>query len=1228
MLPRGFTAAPPMQAHYVVGQRIRARGRLTGDRGQIIERGAPGRVTAVPGPGVRLLSGAVAEVEIQGVTFDALPQMIEPGDGPPPLKRAGGSPGRGRRDGGQRRRDPTMLPDEPGAAQAYSLAEFLEFYGEEKGHALWREAGRMERGAPRPASASRSPRRASPPRASPPRASPPRSSPRSPAADVPERRSRGNRGGRARRKKAAAASPRGGGGDEERRPDPTCEAGTRAARKTYTRAQFQEFYGQSWKKVWKIAGRQTQGEEGGGRRRRGKRGGGRGAGGGEDGSGEEECRPDVTCQPGTRAARKTYTRAQFDELYGPEIGKKMWKKGKSAAGGGEAEVERRRDPTVAPGEKGHTRAFSHEAFLHFYGAKDGERLWRLAGQQSGGEPKKRRSRRGGKRERERRERSGAAAAGVSEDEQLTLKITRATEGAIGWGRKGLAIVDVEARTPAARAGVRRGMRIVKIDGKAVSSGAEVAAAIEAAGTEFEVVVVDKVETHGTFGYPVAERGDTVDEMHGRKVPDPYRWLEDPESEDTKRWIRRQRAVTERVLSAIPWRDRLREEMTKQLNYPKRSAPRFEGGRWYYSMNTGLQNQSVLMTQKDIHDKEEEPQVFCDPNKFSEDGTTTLANHDWTDSGKLWVYAISKKGSDWSTVHVKDIASGKDLKDELEWVKYSSLCWSKDEKGFFYSRYPKPEGLQDGHDLGTETGLLRGHALYYHVLGTPQSEDRLIASAPENPELLFFGSTTEDRNYLIITVSKSTDSDVLLWYIDLTKKAASQVGPADIIKIVDTWGLGEFSVVDNVGESLLIQTTNKAPRKRLIRIYLSKLAEADWEECIPEHPKNPLQWVGTAKNGILYSCYMENVIDVLYRSTVQQPAELTRIPLEVIGTVGSFNCYATTTEVFFSCTSYTFPNRIYHFDSDKGFEPQKWYESAVPGHDSSKLETKQVFVKSKDGVKVPMFLVHRKGLKLDGRNVTHLSAYGGFRSAQRPHFSALRLSLLNGFDAVHAEVCARGGDEYGEEWWEAGKLSKKQNTLNDVVAAAKWLSKHGYSDPERVAVEGGSNGGLVVVAAANQAPHCFGAVVCDVGLLDMLRYHKFGIAHLWCGEYGHPDNKEEFEFLYRISPYHNVSERKTYPAIMCTCGDHDDRVVPLHTYKFVAELQYKCGKQAMPLIARVETRTGHGGGKPLDRVIQESADVFSFITYYCGVRPRRARRRGKEAKESSPRSEKPAGEKQG
>ncbi len=680
-------------------------------------------------------------------------------------------------------------------------------------------------------------------------------------------------------------------------------------------------------------------------------------------------------------------------------------------------------------------------------------------------------------------------------------------------------------------------------------------------------------------YPEAHRCDTVDEYFGVKVPDPYRWLENDTSQETGAWVKAENEVTEAYLSRIPYREKIRKRLEELWNYPKMSAPWKEGGYYFFARNSGLQNQSVYYMMKD---PDGEPQVVLDPNTFSEDGTVALSAFAVSHDGRYLGYGISRAGSDWREFFVKELSTGKVLDDHLKWIKFSGIAWYGD--GFFYSRYREPE-------KGRELVAANLHnKVYYHNAGTSQEEDRLVYEDPEHPEWGFYPSVTRDERFLVLTVTRSTSGNAL-YVKDLAKKNAPWV------KLVEGFD-HDYWVVGHHAGGLLIMTNEDAPRYRLLVVPDDHLSMDYATEILPQDPREVLQGV-TLGGGHLIAQYMKDAHSVV---RVYEPdgTFLHELPLPAIGTVGSFNADPDDTVAFYSFTSFTFPSVVYRYDihtnkSEVYFKPDIDF-------DFDEYVTEQVFYPSKDSTLIPMFIVHRKDMKRDGHNPTLLYGYGGFNISLTPSFSISRLVWLeNG--GVFAMANLRGGGEYGEEWHRAGTKMHKQNVFDDFIAAAEYLIREKYTSPDYLAIQGGSNGGLLIGAVVNQRPDLFRVALPAVGVMDMLRYHKFTIGRYWAADYGtSEDSKEMFEYLYSYSPLHNIRPGVEYPAMLITTADHDDRVVPAHSFKYAATLQatYK-GKN--PILIRIETRAGHGGGKPTSMIIEEAADIYSFIFYNMGIEPK-------------------------
>ncbi|WP_116544081.1 prolyl oligopeptidase family serine peptidase [Pontibacter virosus] len=677
-------------------------------------------------------------------------------------------------------------------------------------------------------------------------------------------------------------------------------------------------------------------------------------------------------------------------------------------------------------------------------------------------------------------------------------------------------------------------------------------------------------------YPETKKVDHTDDYFGTKVADPYRWLE-THNEEVDQWVEAQNKVTFNYLESIEFRDQIKDRLTKIWNYPKYGAPFKKGGKYYFYKNDGLQNQSVLYVQNTL---ESEPKVFLDPNKFSNDGTVALTALSFDKDAKYVAYGTSSGGSDWNTYEIMEVATGKKLDDKVEWVKFSGPSWHKD--GFFYSRYDAPT---EGNKLANKNEY---HKVYYHKIGTPQSQDQLVYEDKTKPLRNFYGQTTDDERFLILNVSEGASGANALYYRDL-KDPKSTIKP-----IIDNFE-SEYNVVDNVGDKLLVRTNKNATRYRLVLIDPKKPQEQNWKVIVPqnENVMNGVSLVG----GRIIASYMKDAASevVVYDTNGKQ---LNKVELPAIGTVGGFAGEKDDKETFFTFTSFTYPPTIYRYDVPNN--KVELFRKTEVDVDTEAYETKQVFYTSKDGTKVPMFIVHKKGLELNGNNPTYLYAYGGFNISLTPSFSiANMLWLENG--GVYAMPNLRGGGEYGEDWHKAGMTPNKQNVFDDFIAAAEYLIANKYTSSEKLAVGGGSNGGLLVGAFMTQRPELAKVALPAVGVMDMLRFHKFTIGWAWVPEYGSSDDEAQFKNLYAFSPLHNLKEGVKYPATMVKTADHDDRVVPAHSFKFISELQDK-GAPGNPYLIRIDVRAGHGAGKPTSLVIQEWADTWAFMYKNMGVNP--------------------------
>jgi prolyl oligopeptidase len=682
-------------------------------------------------------------------------------------------------------------------------------------------------------------------------------------------------------------------------------------------------------------------------------------------------------------------------------------------------------------------------------------------------------------------------------------------------------------------------------------------------------------------YPPTKKVDHTDTYFSTKVADPYRWLEDDNSAETAAWVEAQNKVTFRYLEQIPYREKVKQRLETLFNYPKYSAPFHKVDNYYFSKNDGLQNQSVLYIQKGLDGT---PEVLIDPNKFSADGTARLGAFSISKNGRFAVVGISRSGSDWQDFQVMEIATKSYLPDTVHWVKVSGASWYGD--GFFYSRYDAPE---KGKELSSKNV---NHKVYFHKVGTPQSADELVYEDAAHPERFNFASTTEDERFAFLSIEeggKGTQGNSL-FYRDLSK------GEREFEPIIPTIGDPTYDVIDNVGNELLVRTNKDAPNGRVVLIDPKNPEEKYWKTILPEKPE-PLQGVSSA-GGKLFATYLRDVSSRVHVYSLDGKLE-NQVELPALGVAGGFGGEKDEKVVFYTFTSFTFPPTIYKYDIASR-KSSVFRTPEIPNFDPSTYETKQVFFKSKDGIKVPMFLVHKKGIVLNGGNPTLLFGYGGFNISTTPGFNALRLALLEqGF--IYASANMRGGGEYGEKWHEAGTKLKKQNVFDDFIAAAEYLIANRYTSPSMLAIQGGSNGGLLVGAVINQRPDLFQVAIPAVGVMDMLRFHKFTIGWNWISDYGSSDNEEEFKALFKYSPLHNIKEGLHYPATLITTADHDDRVVPAHSFKYVATLQEKY-KGQNPILIRIETRSGHGASSTT-KALEQTADVYSFIFYNLGVTPK-------------------------
>ncbi|MEW6060433.1 MAG: prolyl oligopeptidase family serine peptidase [Bacteroidota bacterium] len=693
------------------------------------------------------------------------------------------------------------------------------------------------------------------------------------------------------------------------------------------------------------------------------------------------------------------------------------------------------------------------------------------------------------------------------------------------------------------------------------------------------VVVTACGVTAQLQYPKTAKVDQVDEYFGIKVPDPYRWLEHDTALAVKEWVKEQNKVTFGYLEQIPFRQKVLDRLMKLYNYPKQTAPFRAGKNWFFYKNDGLQNQSVLYICRGSLDAK--PEVFFDPNKLSADGTVSLADISFDKNGRYMAYSISKAGSDWREIYVMDVKTKKVLTDKIEWAKFTGITWFGN--GFYYSRYPTPS------DTGTKLSASNSyHKVYYHVVGTPQSKDMLVYEDKDHPQRLFGIGVTEDERFLQLTVSQRGSNGNALYYRDVKKRTP-------FLPILETFD-DDIYIVDHVGDKLLLYTNRKAPNGRVVLFDPATPDEKYWKDVLPEKPEvlNGVTTVG----GKLFAVYTKDVSHRVFVYDMEGRHEH-EIQLPVLGRVEGFSGEKKDTFTFFTVTSFTYPSVVYKYEIAQKTVTE--YQKTEIDFNANDYETKQVFYSSKDGTKIPMFIVHKKGIPLDGNNPTWLYGYGGFNISMMPNFSAIRLAWLEQ-GGIYALANIRGGGEYGEKWHEQGMKLNKQNVFDDFIAAAEYLIAHKYTNPQKLAIEGRSNGGLLIGAVTNQRPDLFKVALPAVGVMDMLRFHKFTIGWAWVNDYGSSDDSVQFEYLRKYSPVHNIREGVHYPAILVTTADHDDRVVPAHSFKYISTLQEKY-KGPNPVLIRIETSAGHGSGKPTTKILEEWADIYSFTWWNMGVTPR-------------------------
>ncbi len=685
----------------------------------------------------------------------------------------------------------------------------------------------------------------------------------------------------------------------------------------------------------------------------------------------------------------------------------------------------------------------------------------------------------------------------------------------------------------------------------------------------------------TLQYPAARKSDVVDDYHGTRVPDPYRWLEDPDSPESRAWIEAQNRLTAAYLAEIPARATIRERLTKLWNYPKYGAPFRKAGRYFFLKNDGLQNQSVLYQQASL---EATPETLLDPNILSEDGTVALSTLAVSDNGRLLAYGTAASGSDWEEFRVRDVVTARDLPDHLKWIKFSGASWTKDGAGFFYSRYPEPTDK-------ALTDVNRFQRLYYHRLRTDQAQDVLVYERPDQPDWGMNAEVTDDGRYAVLTVWLGTDRRNRVYFRDLKDPRHPQI-TGEVVRLLDDFD-ASYAFVGNDGPMFYFLTDLDAPRKRVIAIDTRHPERGRWRELIPQG-QDVLEGVQIIHDTFVAN-YMHDASSRL-RLFALDGRMVKDLELPTLGSIGSISGERKDDEMFYAFTSFLYPTTIFRYDFKSGATGV--FKAPTIDFDPSRFETKQVFYTSNDGTRVPMFITYKKGLTLDGSNPTYLYGYGGFNISLTPSFSVAMLVWLE-MGGVYAVPNLRGGGEYGEEWHQGGMHEKKQNVFDDFIAAAEYLIAQRYTSPAKLAIAGGSNGGLLVGAVITQRPELFGAALPAVGVMDMLRFHKFTIGWAWVTDYGSADSAAQFPYLYKYSPLHNIRAGTRYPATLVTTADHDDRVVPGHSFKFTAELQAaQAGSQ--PVLIEIETKAGHGAGKPTSKLIEEQADRFAFLVRNLGM----------------------------
>ena len=693
---------------------------------------------------------------------------------------------------------------------------------------------------------------------------------------------------------------------------------------------------------------------------------------------------------------------------------------------------------------------------------------------------------------------------------------------------------------------------------------------------FLAIIINTLTAKGdTLSYPDSKPGKTIDILHDIKVPDPYRWLEDLNSDQTSTWVKAQSSLTDSYLDAIPGRKALENHLTKLWNVERLGVPSFEGGYYFFSKNNGLQNQSVLYSTKSL---DLEPTVLLDPNKLSKDGTVALNSYEVSPNGKYLAYSTSASGSDWVEWKVREISSGKDLSDHLKWSKFSGASWAKNSKGFYYGRFPTPK---NGEEMMAQNIHKK---VYFHEIGKPQSEDLLVYERPNQPKQGLYAWVTEDGKYLLIQVSQGTDTKNGLFYKDLRNPTSK------VIELLSDFD-ASYDFVTNLGSKFIIRTDLNAPKQKVISIDINEPLSDRWETIIPESTETlrSVSHIG----GLFIANYLKDARTEIRRfKTNGNPLPPVKLP--GLGTAAGFGGKSDQTETFYYFTSFTSPGAVYRYDVTRN--ASTLFKAPETQFNRDHYESRQIFATSRDGTKIPMFIVSKKNLKLDGKNPTLLYAYGGFNISLRPSYSPATIAWLD-LGGIYVMANLRGGGEYGEEWHQAGMKLKKQNVFDDFIACAEHLISKKFTSSKKLSIAGGSNGGLLVGACMVQRPELYGACLPAVGVMDMLRFHKFTIGWAWQAEYGKPDDPDDFKNLLKYSPYHNLKPNN-YPATMVITSDHDDRVVPSHSYKFAAALQSSQNGSA-PTLIRIESKAGHGAGTPTSKRIEAIVDKYAFLAKALG-----------------------------